>query len=186
TVKTEFSPRDALKGPQIRPGVRPEGPIGGVPPTAATLLHAASRSHRPEGPESHQVIGGHRGAETPADAVASSVSRLATQPHGLQPPEHVLDALPDPLADAVAGMARGPRGEHGRRLLRAVRGHGERANACDAVPIVVVRVSAAGRAAAPRNLLRHRPRGRPLRAAGGAGEAAVHHEPVPILRTWPR
>src|SRR2546428_4354296 len=86
----------------------------------ATVLLVSSGRHRPEGPEPHQVVSGDREGEHPADAFASSESRLAAQPHGLQPAEHFLDALAEPLAYSVAGVARGARVEGGLLLLRQV------------------------------------------------------------------
>src|SRR2546429_9524214 len=102
-----FSPPDVLKGPGISSRVRPEAFLGRVSPIAATVLRAASRSRRPECPQSHQVVGGHGEGEHPADALASPIPRLPAEPHGLQPTEHSLDALAEPRAAGGAGLARG-------------------------------------------------------------------------------
>src|SRR6266550_1477789 len=111
----------------------------------------------------------HREREHPADAVAAAVPRLTEQPYGLQPSEHFLDALAEPLADAVARVARGPRVERGDVLLGHVRRHVEGAQTFDEVAIVVVFVGAERGPAAPGNLLRHRPRGLPFGPPRGAG-----------------
>ena len=67
-MNTRESPRDAFKGPRIRPGVRLGPFAGGVPPTAATVFHASSCSHRPECPQPYQVVDRHREGEHPAEA----------------------------------------------------------------------------------------------------------------------
>src|SRR5262249_30570942 len=78
--------------------------------------------------------------------------RLAKQAHRLQPPEHFLDALAEPLAHCIAGVARGARVEGSAFLLRHVRRHVERADTLDEVPVVIVLAGAAGGAGAPTNL----------------------------------
>src|SRR5215813_11160049 len=76
-------------------------------------LPVSSCGYRPEVPQSDQVVGGHREGEHPPDAFASPESRLAAQPDGLQPPEHLLDALTESLAHPVPRVARGARVERG-------------------------------------------------------------------------
>src|SRR5713101_8452772 len=135
-----ISTLDALEGPQITPRAQPGAFVGAVAPTPPVVSHSSSCGRRPECPEPHQVVDGHREREHPADALASSVSRLAEQAHGLQPAEYFLDALTEPLAHPVAGVARGARVEGGDVLLRHVRGHVEGPDALDEVAVVIVLV----------------------------------------------
>jgi len=74
-----------------------------------------------------------------------------------------------------------PRSPALRKLLRHVGRDIERPQALDEVAIVVVLVAPHRRPIAAGDLLRHRSGGFPFRAARGAGEARVDHEPVPIL-----
>ena len=48
----------------------------------------------------HQVVDRGREGKHPSDAPASAVARLAHQPHGLEPPEDLLDPLPFQLLQA--------------------------------------------------------------------------------------
>jgi len=60
--------------------------VGGVSPT--TVVLASSCSRRPEGPRTYQVVDCHGEGEHPADALTSTMRRLAEQADGLEPPEH--------------------------------------------------------------------------------------------------
>src|SRR5262249_6870819 len=180
-VSTEMSPRDMRKTPWISPEMLPAARVGALVPTPGVLVELASCGDRAEGPQSHQIVDRHGEGKHPADTVAAAMPRLAKQTDRLEPPEHFLDPLADSLAHAVARVASRPRVEGGDLLLRHVRGHVERAEARDEVPIVVVLVGAERRAAAPGNRLRHGPRRLPFGPPRGASEASVHHEPVPIL-----
>src|SRR6476619_5058996 len=54
----------------------------------------------------HQVIGGGPEAKLPVDEASAAVAEFPEEPHGLQPPEGLLDQLPLALAQGVARMAR--------------------------------------------------------------------------------
>src|SRR5438094_9700572 len=118
-------------------GVQPTAQVNVSAPGAALAGFQVSINGR-FWVSTEEVVGGHREGEHPADAFASPESRLATQPHGLQPPEHFLDALAEPLADRVAGMARGARVERGDLLLRDVRGHVEGPHTGAEVPVIIM------------------------------------------------
>ena len=65
-----------------------------------------------------QVAGRGGEGEQPADPGGAPVSGLAKAARGLHPAERLLDALADPLAERVAGMARDPAVD--RRAARGV------------------------------------------------------------------
>src|SRR6188474_456404 len=78
----------------------------------------------------HQIVGGSREGEGPADAVAASEPGLSLPADRLDPAERLLDALPDALAHRVATVSRRA-AINGRTaatcVLRDVRRHPHRA-----------------------------------------------------------
>ena len=144
-----MSPRDMLKALWISPEMLPAADVGAFLPTPDALGDVASCGYRSEVPQSHQIVDRHGEGEHPGHAVAAAMPRLAKQADRLEPPEHFLDPLAESLAHAVARVASGPRVEGGDGLLRHVRGHVERAEARDDVPIIVMLVGAERRAPAP-------------------------------------
>src|SRR4051812_16251627 len=69
---------------------------------------AAARSRRPhqQPAQTDQVVGGRVEREDPVDKRPTAMVKLAQQPDGFHPPKRLLDQLPFPLTDLVAGMAR--------------------------------------------------------------------------------
>jgi hypothetical protein len=57
--------------------------------------------------EADEVVGGHGEGELPVDLGAATVAGLAQSGHRLGPAECLLNALPNALANRIAGMAGG-------------------------------------------------------------------------------
>ena len=75
------------------------------PPSDVAWRSCGSRQQRAQ---ADQVIRRSREGDDPIDAGAAAMPELAQPADGLQPAEDLLDQLPLPLADRVAGMPRGP------------------------------------------------------------------------------
>src|ERR1700674_3356348 len=86
-----------------------------------------SRGPREQCPQADQVVRRRRERDDPIDAFPAAMPELAQPADGLQPAKDLLDQLPLPLADRVAGMTRGPIiNGAARHLLRDVRRYTQR------------------------------------------------------------
>src|SRR3954467_7053843 len=140
--------------------------------------------------DADQVVGGDRKGEHRLGLSASADLDLCKPGLRLDPAEHLLDALADPLADGVAGMARraavdrGP-AHHPAFADRAVDGNVRRhlalAQVLDEGAHVVSLVGPERDAAAPRAAVEHGKRRLAFRRPGGARERGLDRKAVAVL-----